>query len=42
MFLTNYVDMDSVDGKKISKLARESCTFNAFYEYWRDQLLNVS
>lgn len=38
MFLTNYVDMDSVDGKKISKLARESCTFNAFYEYWRDQL----
>ena len=38
MFLTNYVDMDSKDGKEISKLARESCTFNAFYEYWRDQL----
>ena len=38
MFLTTYVDMDSKDGKEISKLARESCTFNAFYEYWRDQL----
>ena len=38
MFLTTYVDMDSKEGKEISKLARESCTFNAFYEYWRDQL----
>lgn len=38
MFLTNYVDMDSKDGKEISKAARESCTFNAFYEYWRDEL----
>lgn len=38
MFLTTYVDMDSKEGKQISKLARESCTFNAFYEYWRDQL----
>lgn len=38
MFLTNYVDIDSREGKEISKLARESCTFNAFYEYWRDEL----
>lgn len=38
MFLTNYVDMDTKEGKEISKLARESCTFNAFYEYWRDEL----
>lgn len=38
MFLSHYVDMDSKEGKEISKLARESCTFNAFYEYWRDQL----
>lgn len=38
MFLTSYVDMDSKQGKKISELARESCTYNAFYEYWRDQL----
>ena len=33
MFLTNYINIDSENGKKISKLARESCTFNAFYEY---------
>ena len=38
MFLSNYVDIDSKEGKEISKLARESCTFNAFYEYWRDEL----
>lgn len=38
MFLTTYVDMDSKQGKKISELARESSTYNAFYEYWRDQL----
>ena len=38
MFLTNYVDIDTKEGQKISKLARESCTFNAFYEYWRDEL----
>lgn len=38
MFLTSYIDIDSKDGKEISKLARESCTFNAFYEYWRDEL----
>lgn len=30
--------MDTEDGRKISKLARESCTFNGFYEYWRDEL----
>lgn len=38
MFLTHYIDIDSKEGKAISKLARESCTFNAFYEYWRDEL----
>ena len=38
MFLTTYVDIDTNEGKKISQLARESCTFNAFYEYWRDEL----
>lgn len=38
MFLTNYIDIDSEKGREISKAARESCTFNAFYEYWRDQL----
>ena len=38
MFLTNYLDLDSKEGREISKLARESCTFNAFYEYWRDEL----
>ena len=38
MFLTSYIDMDGKEGKEISKLARESCTFNAFYEYWRDEL----
>lgn len=38
MFLTNFIDIDSKEGKEISKLARESCTFNAFYEFWRDEL----
>lgn len=38
MFLTSYVNIDTKEGQKISKLARESCTFNAFYEYWRDEL----
>ena len=34
-----YLDfMDSDEGRRISKLARESCTFNAAYEYWREQL----
>lgn len=30
--------LDTKDGRKISKLARESCTYNAKYEYWRDAL----
>lgn len=30
--------LDSKEGRKISKLARESSTFNAFYVYWRDAL----
>lgn len=38
MFLTNHLEIDSDDGKQISKLARESCTYNAFYEFWRDNL----
>lgn len=38
MFLTSEVCIDSKEGQEISKLARESCTFNAFYEYWRDEL----
>ena len=36
MFLKNF--MDSKEGREISKVARESTTYNAFYEYWRDQL----
>lgn len=38
MFLTNYINIDSTEGKEISKLARESCTYNAYYVYWRDEL----
>lgn len=38
MFLTDYAGIDTKEGKEISRLARESCTFNAFYEYWRDEL----
>lgn len=30
--------LDSKEGRKISKLARESSTFNSFYIYWRDAL----
>ena len=30
--------MDTKEGRNISKLARESSTFNAFYKYWRDLL----
>ena len=30
--------MDTKEGRKISKLARESSTFNAFYKYWRELL----
>lgn len=30
--------LDTEEGNKITKLARQSCTFNAFYEYWRDNL----
>ena len=38
MFLIDYINIDSKDGKQISKLARESSTFNKFYEYRRDEL----
>lgn len=30
--------MDTKEGRAISKLARESTTYNAFYKYWRDAL----
>ena len=35
MFL-NFLDTD--EGKKVTKLAARSSTFNAFYSYWRDNL----
>lgn len=38
MFLSEIVPLDCKEGRKITKLARESSTFNAFYEYWRDNL----
>lgn len=38
MFLTEIVPLDGKEGRKISKLAREACTYNAFFEYWRDNL----
>lgn len=30
--------MDTDDGREISKLARQSCTYNAYYSFWRDNL----
>jgi hypothetical protein len=36
MFLETFMDGD--EGRKISKLARESSTFNSYYKYWRDVL----
>lgn len=38
MFLTDTLALESKEGRKITKLARESSTFNAFFEYWRDNL----
>lgn len=38
MFLTDVIPLESKEGRKITKLARESCTFNAFFDYWRDNL----
>lgn len=35
-YLANFMDSD--DGRKISPLARESCTYNFAYQYWREQL----
>lgn len=35
----SYLDfLDTDIGKDITKLARQSTTFNAYYEYWREQL----
>ena len=39
MFLENF--MDGKEGREISKLARESTTFNSFYKYWRDELFSI-
>lgn len=36
MFLENFFSSDI--GKATSKLARGSCTYNAFYVFWRDEL----
>lgn len=36
MFLEGF--MESKEGRNISKLARESTTFNTWYLYWRDEL----
>lgn len=36
MGFLNFLDTD--EGKKVSKLARKSSTFNGMYVYWRDQL----
>lgn len=36
MFLENFFSSDI--GKETSKLARGSCTYNAFYVFWRDEL----
>lgn len=38
MFLNDYIDIDSEDGRRISKAFREETTFSKFYEYWRDNL----
>ena len=38
MFLSDTIQLESKEGRKISKLARESSTFNAFFDYWRDNL----
>lgn len=38
MFLKEYINLDSDEGKKISKLARESCTYNAYFFFWREEL----
>lgn len=38
MFLTDTLALDTKEGKKIAKVMRERCTYNAFYEYWRDNL----
>ena len=36
MFLEKFMDTD--EGRKVSKLAKESSTFNVTYKYWRDAL----
>ena len=35
----SYIDiLDTDHGRKISKLARESCTYSSYYHYWRESL----
>lgn len=36
MFLNDFIGIDTDD--RFSKLARESVTFSAFFDYWRDEL----
>lgn len=36
MYLTDFISLDT--DEQLSKLARESSTYGAFFEYWRDEL----
>lgn len=36
MFLDEF--LNTADGKKITSIAKENCTYNFMYKYWRDQL----
>lgn len=36
MYLEDFLGTD--EGRKVSKLAKESCTYNVVYRYWRDAL----
>lgn len=36
MYLEDFLGTD--EGRKVSKLAKESCTYNVMYRYWRDSL----
>ena len=36
MYLQDF--LGSEDGKKVTKINKDSCTYNFFYNYWRDIL----
>lgn len=36
MYLQDF--LSSADGKKVTKINKDSCTYNFFYNYWRDML----